>query len=410
MVSPKPQTNGKLNEMGTKLVELSKSNIDLKLPEESPRNSHQNEIVTRPIVTFGSDSVSPVSIISTDNSSHVTSPTNDNSLHQTYEFLMEPHEIDQLLRDLESNQQPAYLTNLDRMNSNTSNQFSNVFLDSVLDKGVVVDKLPANNTTTYNNASQSTYNSSSHTREQSSTTRIENHCVSSTSHSEATYHTTNSNISNKIQHFLEQNSAKQQQQQKIDYNRQISSSSTYSRPDRQTSLDDSNSNNKKYVSVFIPPIKETPNKPEMLIIKSDGVPSNEKYVEVIHSPVADYSRPALVHSLSEQSVKSNENVIDPSVTVRPVPIQNPETTILGENHGLGAIKLTVYYDELRHRLSITIHQAQNLKNLEKNKKAVSDPYCRIYLLPDDKQKTLKRKTRVVKVKLNSSCLLNKEFH
>lgn len=70
---------------------------------------------------------------------------------------------------------------------------------------------------------------------------------------------------------------------------------------------------------------------------------------------------------------------------------------MGENMDCGVIKLTVHYDELRHRLSITCHQAQNLKNVEK--KGASDPYCRIYLVPDDK-KTYKRKTKVVKDNLN----------
>lgn len=38
-----------------------------------------------------------------------------------------------------------------------------------------------------------------------------------------------------------------------------------------------------------------------------------------------------------------------------------------------------------------------MKNVEK--KGLSDPYCRIYLVPDDK-KTFKRKTKVVKENLN----------
>ena len=40
---------------------------------------------------------------------------------------------------------------------------------------------------------------------------------------------------------------------------------------------------------------------------------------------------------------------------------------------------------------------RNLKNVEK--KGTSDPYCRIYLVPDDK-KAFKRKTKVVKDNLN----------
>ena len=41
---------------------------------------------------------------------------------------------------------------------------------------------------------------------------------------------------------------------------------------------------------------------------------------------------------------------------------------------------------------------RNLKNVDK--KGTSDPYCRVYLFPDDKQKTFKRKTKVVKDNLN----------
>ena len=39
-----------------------------------------------------------------------------------------------------------------------------------------------------------------------------------------------------------------------------------------------------------------------------------------------------------------------------------------------------------------------LRNVEK--KGMSDPYARIYLLPDDKQNSYKRKTKVVKDNLN----------
>ena len=48
-------------------------------------------------------------------------------------------------------------------------------------------------------------------------------------------------------------------------------------------------------------------------------------------------------------------------TNRPVTImtqKSVETKILGDNRNCGVIKLTVHYDELRHRLSITCHQAQ----------------------------------------------------
>lgn len=93
--------------------------------------------------------------------------------------------------------------------------------------------------------------------------------------------------------------------------------------------------------------------------------------------------------------------IQPPVAEPPKPIKvaqkHVENKILGENRNQGVLKLSVHFDDLRNRLSITCHQAQNLKNVEK--KGTSDPYCRIYLVPDDK-KAFKRKTKVVKDNLN----------
>ena len=71
--------------------------------------------------------------------------------------------------------------------------------------------------------------------------------------------------------------------------------------------------------------------------------------------------------------------------------------IVGENKLFGMVKLTVHYDELRTRLSVTVHEARSLRNLDK--KTVSDPYARVYLLPDDKP-TYKRRTKIIKNNLN----------
>jgi hypothetical protein len=76
---------------------------------------------------------------------------------------------------------------------------------------------------------------------------------------------------------------------------------------------------------------------------------------------------------------------------------NLENAILNENCNLGAIKLTVFYDVAKNLLSVTIHEARNLKNIYK--KSLIQPYVRVFLLPDDKKKSLKRRTKLFKVRL-----------
>lgn len=71
--------------------------------------------------------------------------------------------------------------------------------------------------------------------------------------------------------------------------------------------------------------------------------------------------------------------------------------IVGEDKGYGLAKVTSHYDELRSRLSITVHEARHLRNTEK--KGVIDPYARVYLVPDDKP-SYKRKTRLIKDNVN----------
>lgn len=427
-IASKP--NLKLNEMGSRLVELSKSNVDLNFPKQtidrqdstnSSRRVSNSETQTESNdvkisnaksdkdMRYESYSVSPVSSIMSQSDKSSQFNRNEYSKEQaTYspntinELYLYDHEIDQFIKDLEDNKQPQQFTNLGS---------NNLYIDSVLDKGVVVSpvsSISSNSTALSSNTSaQQSYYNSSQIREQSSssTHKTENHSMSS--HAEASYHSTNNSISNQVQYYIDQ---KGSAQHNIDFNRQNSNTA----PSRQHSLDSNlNDGDRKYISVYVPSLHDsTPNKAvnsnEMLIIKSDEnvKPNTDKqssYFEVIYtdpktpeiSPKP--TKPAFNHSLSEQSVKPIESSINSgNVVIKPV-VNNPENVIYGENAGLGAVKLTVYYDELRSRLSITIHQAQNLKNLDKSKKTVSDPYCRIYLLPDDKQKTLKRKTRVVKV-------------
>ena len=63
-----------------------------------------------------------------------------------------------------------------------------------------------------------------------------------------------------------------------------------------------------------------------------------------------------------------KKVIEPAVVLPSKPVQlevvKPpavvvkETKIIGENKGYGVVKLTIHYDDLRSRLSISVHQAQ----------------------------------------------------
>ena len=63
-----------------------------------------------------------------------------------------------------------------------------------------------------------------------------------------------------------------------------------------------------------------------------------------------------------------KKVIEPAVVIPSKPVQlevvKPpavvvkETKIIGENKGYGVVKLTIHYDDLRSRLSISVHQAQ----------------------------------------------------
>lgn len=71
--------------------------------------------------------------------------------------------------------------------------------------------------------------------------------------------------------------------------------------------------------------------------------------------------------------------------------------IIGENKGYGELRLTIQYDDIRTRLSVTVHEGRNLKNLDA--KGLSDPYARVYLVPDEKP-SFKRKTKIIKNNLS----------
>ena len=101
---------------------------------------------------------------------------------------------------------------------------------------------------------------------------------------------------------------------------------------------------------------------------------------------------------SNSSINNTDNNKSVKPFSKPVEIKVNELTMpLGEDKGFGMIRLTVYYDNLRSRLSVTVHEARNLKNVDK--KGASDPYAKIYLEPDGRP-TLKRKTKIIKNNLN----------
>ncbi len=101
-------------------------------------------------------------------------------------------------------------------------------------------------------------------------------------------------------------------------------------------------------------------------MKATGEPTTEQKQKILDE--------LLKQSLtgSSKSPTQTKKVIEPAIVIPGSPQvveQTPksivivtqksvETKIIGENRNCGVIKLTVHYDELRHRLSITCHQAQ----------------------------------------------------
>lgn len=178
---------------------------------------------------------------------------------------------------------------------------------------------------------------------------------------------------------------------------------------------------KKHVSVCVPNIINNREsaldievKPTIQITKSTE--DDQEALEKRRKVLEELNKQKQQQEQQQQPTKIDaeaevKKVIEPAIVIPSKPVQveivKPptviikETKIIGENKGYGVVKLTIHYDELRSRLSITVHQAQNLKNVEKNAKKndLSDPYVRIYLVPDEK-KRFKRKTKVVKNNLN----------
>ncbi|RMZ95247.1 bifunctional alpha-2-3 -2-8-sialyltransferase [Brachionus plicatilis] len=114
--------------------------------------------------------------------------------------------------------------------------------------------------------------------------------------------------------------------------------------------------------------------------------------EMIHT---DVSSPITVESRPNVRPGSDLSMTRQNSDGRTLDEIRPE--IIGENKGYGVVRLTVQYDEIRDRLSITVHEARGLKNIDP--KGMIDPYARVYLHPDEKQK-LKRKTKLVKNSIN----------
>jgi len=391
--------------MGSKLLELSKSNVDLSYENEnvkkekdltsSKSNSQQQQQQQQQqtiIIRVENDLDS--------NSSNSNSPANNKpySPNTMTELYLYDHEIDQLIKDLEENKQPRQFMNLSLLNKEN---IAGVLVDSVASpsnnnnnnnntdsKTTILDSNAQSKTSSYYNSSSVQASESLH----SSSTRIQ-----SSAYSQALSETKYQNSAS-VHQYIDQSSS-QNSNKHVEFNL---NNNTVRQLSKQPSIDsDSEADQKKYVSILIPD-SNTSNTNEMLIIKSDPVDKNpNKYVDTIQSGVVktpeNEFNPVLNHSDSTSNTNTTPTTTNINNILRPLAIHDPENTILGENCGLGAIKITLFYDDLRSRLSVTIHQAQNLKNLDKSKKSVSDPYCRVYLLPDDKNKTLKRKTRVVKV-------------
>jgi hypothetical protein len=108
----------------------------------------------------------------------------------------------------------------------------------------------------------------------------------------------------------------------------------------------------------------SPNK--VYITKATGEPTAEQKQRVLDE--------LLKQSLAipPKSPAQPKKLIEPAIVIPGTPTiveqapksvvivtqKSVETKIIGENRNCGVIKLTVHYDDLRHRLSITCHQAQ----------------------------------------------------
>jgi hypothetical protein len=132
------------------------------------------------------------------------------------------------------------------------------------------------------------------------------------------------------------------------------------------------------------------------------------------TPTIDLKRPnPYLYSIMAEALAANGYQMPQeqknSQQSKPLNLTPSEMNLLvGQDNGLGVLRMTVHYDELRTRLSITLHEARNLKNesssssskgSKDDSKNVIDPYVKLVLTPDEKP-SLKRKTKIVKNNLN----------
>lgn len=134
---------------------------------------------------------------------------------------------------------------------------------------------------------------------------------------------------------------------------------------------------KKHVSVLVPNIINNREsaidievKPTIQIVKSTE--TDQEVLDKRRKALEEQNKQLeLQRQLEKQKIDAEaevKKVIEPAVVIPSKPVQvevvkQPvvvikETKIIGENKGYGVVKLTIHYDELRSRLSITVHQAQ----------------------------------------------------
>ena len=119
----------------------------------------------------------------------------------------------------------------------------------------------------------------------------------------------------------------------------------------------------KHVSVLVPALitnRDSANDQEhenQMSRPSSPKPVEHKVLEgLVPTLAATPKTPSIVH----KKLDSVGQVSKPGYEQQPslIVIKHTETKIIGDNKSLGVLKLTVHYDELRSRLSITCHQAQ----------------------------------------------------
>ena len=173
--------------MGSKLLELSKSNVDLSYENEnvkkekdltsSKSNSQQQQQQQQTIIIRVENDLDS-------NSTNSNSPTNNKpySPNTMTELYLYDHEIDQLIKDLEENKQPRQFMNLSLLNKEN---IAGVLVDSVASpsnnnnnntdsKTTILDSNAQSKTSSYYNSSSVQASESLH----SSSTRIQSSAYS----------------------------------------------------------------------------------------------------------------------------------------------------------------------------------------------------------------------------------------